>query len=34
MKDLETLKSIADQEVDGMKVGLDFGVQRHQVERI
>ena len=34
VKDLETLKGIAEQEVDGIKVGLDAGVLRHQVERI
>ena len=28
MRDLETLKGIAEQEVDGMKVALDVGVER------
>ena len=34
MKDLDTLKGIAEQEVDGVKVGLDVGSLRHQVDRI
>ena len=31
---MKTLQDIAEQEVDGMKVRLDVGVLRHQVERI
>ena len=31
---METLRGIAEQEVDGMKEGLDVGVPRYQMERI
>ena len=34
VKDLEVLKGNAEQEVDGVKVGLDVRALRHQLERI